>query len=544
MASEEEENGCDTSSACMICMEEFTLGSEHRICCLKCGHLFGRSCIERWIKEKGSHAKCPNCNKPTKKVDIRDIWCKAIKASDDSEFRELKKALENERKLRRTDAATLFQNNLRIEVLHEELDRLKHIIIDRDQKILKLERLIDNINKCRAQKMAATDGGESNELPDIMHLDPEQLQMDINVNVQPKELKGMFHPTEEVISSSIGGCKSLALCPVSSVILVAQPGQTGATGVFGKFGLKKFSTLASKLQEFIPLHSKTITSIQLKPFGDLILTTSQDKKIKLTSIHNNTCVQSYSSQFDPTCVSWSIHRDQQFYVGFGNCYVSLYDIRNTSECIYQTSRKVANTRLLSIASTTGEDSIDGLLVNDTKGCHFLEVSSSSSYESQEINRTLEHLTPSELPFEGLMGTVDFHKATGIALITTRRSTASSNCAHNLVKLKKAVDEENEGQTKVSCESVKTFYGGRAPDLLSHSRILRHPTVGDSILVGACDDTARGIKLWDASDGTDYQTIRTNVFVRDMIMYTPENTNVHVLYALSEKGLGIYRWDYA
>lgn len=531
--------GGESNSTCMICMEEWTIGSDHRLCCLKCGHLFGRSCIERWIKEKGSQAKCPTCNKSIRKLELRDLWCKAIKASDSTELCELQKALEQERKLRKTDSAVIFQQNLKIEMLHSDLEKLKKGIIERDQKIAKLEAVLDRLNKLRALKLAAD---SESVLAELERTNPEDNGLAIDVDIQPRELKGMFHFAEKVESSSTGGCKSFALCPTSSIILVAQPAPSGATNVFGGFGLRKYSTLDTNVREFIPLHSKIITSIQLKPVGDLILTASLDKKVRLTSINNNTCVQAYQCQYEPTCVAWSAHRDQQFYVGSGNCYVTLYDIRNTSECIYQTGQRVAGTRLLSIASTTGRDSLNGLLVNDSKGSQFLEVSDSSNYDLETIDREIEHLVCHQLPFDGLMGTVDFYKPTGLALITTRRSPVEPNSLHSLVKLKKEVDDE--GTPRVKCERVKTFFGSRSAELLSQSRILRHPTLDDNVLVAACDDSARGIKLWDASDNTEYQSIRTDVFVRDMIMYTPENTNQHVLYTLSEKGISIYRWDYA
>jgi len=537
---EAQEDGGESSSTCMICMEEWTIVSGHRLCCLKCGHLFGRSCIERWIKEKGQNAKCPTCNKPTKKADLRDLWCKTIKATDNTELSRLQQSLEHEQKLRKSDSAVIFHQNIKLEMLHSDLERLKKGILERDEKIARLQAILDRYNKLRAQKLAAAYEGDASFMNQIN--DDDLTEIDIDVNVEPKELKGMFHFAEKVESSATGGCKSFALCTTASIILVAQPAPQGTRNVFGGFGLRKYSTLDTNIREFIPLHSKIITSIQLKPVGDLILTSSQDKRIRLTSITNNTCIQSYQSQYEPTCVAWSTHRDQQFYVASGNCYVSLYDIRNTSECIYQTNQRVASTRLLSIASTAGPDNLNGLLVNDCKGSQFLEVSEASSYEQENIDRCVEHLTSYQLPFEGLMGTVDFSNYHGMALITTRRTPLNQNCSHNLVKLVKETSED--GTTKIECKRVRTFEGGRSEGLLSQSRILKHPTLGDSVLVGSCDEDANGVKLWDSSDNTEYQTIRTDLFVRDMIMYSPENSNQHILYTLTEKGLGIYRWDYA
>lgn len=534
----------ETNSSCTICMEEWTIGSEHRLCCLKCGHLFGRSCIERWIKEKAAQAKCPTCNKPAKKGDIRDLWCKAIKAFDNTELTHLQQTLNNERKLRKTDSAVIFSQNLKIEVLHNQLDTLKKTIIDRDKKIARMELVLSKIYKAQAERASESGGAEALGMMDIDLPCLEELSND--VIIEPKEIKGAFHMKESVESSPSGGCRSIALCPVSKVILVSQPAPNTARSIFGGYGLKKYLTYDTTLREFIPLHSKIITSIQLKPLGDLILTSSQDKKVKLTSIHNNTCVQDYVCQYEPTCVAWSAHRDQQFYVAFGNCHVALYDQRNTSEFIHQTTHRIAGTRLLSIAATTDSQSLHGLLVNDFKGSQFLEVSPESAYDYENIDRSLEHLPSHSLPFDGTMGTVDFHKPTNLALITTRKTALAPNSTHNLVKIEKVQDEDGEGimQDRVGCRRVRTFTGGKSADSFSQSRILRHPTVSDSVLVSATDNDARGIKLWDVSDNTEYQSIRTNAFIRDVVMFSPENSNQHLLYTLRDKGLDVYKWDYA
>ena len=40
----------DDGLTCTICLDQWTSSGEHRLVSLKCGHLFGFACIERWIK--------------------------------------------------------------------------------------------------------------------------------------------------------------------------------------------------------------------------------------------------------------------------------------------------------------------------------------------------------------------------------------------------------------------------------------------------------------------------------------------------------------
>jgi len=56
---------------CIICAESYTNCGAHMLCCLKCGHMFGKSCIEKWL---GKHKTCPNCISKATKKDIRILY--------------------------------------------------------------------------------------------------------------------------------------------------------------------------------------------------------------------------------------------------------------------------------------------------------------------------------------------------------------------------------------------------------------------------------------------------------------------------------------
>ncbi|XP_051199322.1 uncharacterized protein [Lolium perenne] len=47
---------------CPVCMEPWTCNGDHRICCIPCGHVYGRSCLVKWLHRCGDDtAKCPQC---------------------------------------------------------------------------------------------------------------------------------------------------------------------------------------------------------------------------------------------------------------------------------------------------------------------------------------------------------------------------------------------------------------------------------------------------------------------------------------------------
>uniref|UniRef100_A0A6G1SN24 RING-type E3 ubiquitin transferase n=1 Tax=Aceria tosichella TaxID=561515 RepID=A0A6G1SN24_9ACAR len=522
----------ESNSTCMICMEEWTIGSAHRVCCLKCGHLFGRSCIDRWIREKGQQAKCPTCNKPARRVDLRDLWCKTIKAYDSTELADLQKQLEQERTNCAKERALSFHLKNVNDQLYCDIDKLKKTVMERDARLAKLEDIISKINKLRSEKLS---------IDELYNTEPENMVIEINHH-PPQELKGKFYFAQNVESDPRGLCKSMTLCPTSAELLIAQPLPQGHPRLGNDFGIRKYSLLDTTVHSFICLHNQPLNSVQIKPHGDLILTSGQDRKVHLTSINNSRKVQTFDCQYEPLCVSWSVHRDQQFYVASRNCYIALYDMRNTSDYIYKKNERVAKTTMVSMTSVYQSNGLSGVVANDARGSHFLELSESSDYESEMIDHEVEHLKSYQLPFSGLMGTVDYHKPTNTTLITTRRSPIDEKTKHSLIKLKRV--ELDDGTVRIDCDNIRTFKGGRAPDLLGQSRIMRHPTLDDQVLVGSCDESAQGVKLWDASDNTEYQKLRTKEFIRDMVLYTPDNTNQHILYTLHDKGFGTYRWDYA
>uniref|UniRef100_A0A0K0FVX5 RING-type domain-containing protein n=1 Tax=Strongyloides venezuelensis TaxID=75913 RepID=A0A0K0FVX5_STRVS len=65
------------SFVCVICSDSYTgNGTEHSIFSTKCGHLFGKSCLEKWARENNNQGKfkCPVCCEPVRDSDYHQIY--------------------------------------------------------------------------------------------------------------------------------------------------------------------------------------------------------------------------------------------------------------------------------------------------------------------------------------------------------------------------------------------------------------------------------------------------------------------------------------
>ncbi|KAI3908351.1 hypothetical protein MKX01_027373, partial [Papaver californicum] len=74
-----ESNGNENIVRCSICMNPYSSFGDHQISCLPCGHLYGLSCIPRWIKHsKQRYSKCPICNQKCALKDVVKLYVSSL----------------------------------------------------------------------------------------------------------------------------------------------------------------------------------------------------------------------------------------------------------------------------------------------------------------------------------------------------------------------------------------------------------------------------------------------------------------------------------
>lgn len=89
------DDSIDADQKCSICLEGWSNYGEHRLCCLRCGHLFGHKCIKQWLEQfqNAQSRRCPECNTKATKKDIRILYAKKLYCLDNAEEEKLKEQL-------------------------------------------------------------------------------------------------------------------------------------------------------------------------------------------------------------------------------------------------------------------------------------------------------------------------------------------------------------------------------------------------------------------------------------------------------------------
>ncbi|XP_040243654.1 uncharacterized protein [Aegilops tauschii subsp. strangulata] len=170
----------EAGPTCSICMEPWTSTGEHHICCIPCGHVYGWSCLIRWVKyqlsDNGS-VKCPQCGEgfEGKPIDLHAPFCQEVHGYYESKFAEIGVSIEY--CMRYAELTSHF----------EELSKLHHAKLRAllDSHFAEMERVatvhvaLANARlmsmKEEMKKMAEVDEATTEDLVEFMELNCHQL---------------------------------------------------------------------------------------------------------------------------------------------------------------------------------------------------------------------------------------------------------------------------------------------------------------------------------------------------------------------------------
>ncbi|XP_062858710.1 E3 ubiquitin-protein ligase RFWD3 [Trichomycterus rosablanca] len=496
------ENDEGEGETCSICFEPWTTSGEHRLATLRCGHLFGFTCIDRWLKGQG--AKCPQCNKKAKRADIVLLYARKLRAVDNTEQESLKKSLEQEQSLRRKAELESAQCRLQLQVVTDECGKLK-------REVQELRRLMAQTASSSIRSQAST-------------LSLSQRQESSN--------GGHYVFSKAVLVSQAGGCRVISYCEPLSCLLASQP-SAHSTLVPG-FGVKKISTVNLKASHYIPIHIKQIRGLAFSRHQDsLLLSAAFDNTIKLTSLMTNTVVQAYNTGKPVWSCCWSHDNNNYIYAGLSNGSVLVYDVRDTSTHVQELAPLRSSCPVVSLSYLPRAASSlfpsGGLIAGTLEGGCFWEHVDGTTYR--------QHVLPLE---SGGCTNIQVEPESRHCLVTYRPGRANPSVRCVLMELNRSPQQDAAQPPVCSCAPVQTFTAGSSCKLLTKNAVFKSPASEGSTLVCAGDEGSNSTMVWDAGSGTLLQKLPADLPVLDICPF--QINQEHYLASLTEKMIKIYKWE--
>uniref|UniRef100_A0A0E0BDC2 RING-type E3 ubiquitin transferase n=1 Tax=Oryza glumipatula TaxID=40148 RepID=A0A0E0BDC2_9ORYZ len=293
-----EVNGGEAESqslpGCPICMNAWTADGAHRVSCIPCGHVYGRSCLERWLLQcRKKPATCPQCGRRFKLNNIINLYAPEISVpNNDLEKQVLSLREKNE---------SLEKQN---QELVQEINEHKRQII--------LQQNFINESSLKRKKMADQSSHGTTDADSVASLTADD---------------GHSSPCSFVLQNEffLDGARVMGIDASSQIILTSGR----APGIGAEHVLTKLSMSRQGLQKIhLPSDTKAIRDICILPGGHVVFA-SLGKKLSLLSMTTDSVVLHY----DLPAPGWSCSGDQNspnhIYAGLQNGMLLTFDIRQT-----------------------------------------------------------------------------------------------------------------------------------------------------------------------------------------------------------------------
>ncbi|XP_068709134.1 E3 ubiquitin-protein ligase rfwd3.S-like [Montipora capricornis] len=523
----------DDSQCCPICLEPWSNSGSHRLSSLGCGHLFGRSCIERWLKAKGGNDKCPQCNAPAKRKHIRNIYTKAIKSIDTTERDRALADLEKEREARQRAEEREARALLQYQLTKAECETLGAKLRKQEELVLSLQAKKSMLcSKCSSECEGVSGGirsyGQSTSSQSSMPQKSYILQTSFQV--------------------SQSGARVLAFDQHHAVLVVSKP---SPNQLFPGFGVVKVSSLDSKHCEFVQIHQKPLRDVAFSCRGDgLLLTAAMDKTVRVTSILSNTVVQTYNTPAPAWSCAWNDYDTNYIYCGLQNGTCLIYDVRNTDTYLKSIQNAAGGScPVISVAYVSPEPNSPlrpgGILVCKLEGASFWEKTTGADYLPHNLT----------LP-EGCCSSLSFEPTTRHCLFSLRPSKKFPHTRHLICQLQgngvgistARAEMERPADTETTqheaslctCQAVNQCVGGPLQKLLSKSRLFTNPDDHNILMVAAGDESSSSTLIWNGSSGSQLQKLHNQGKETLDVLPIAANGN-DFLATIDEQKLTIYKW---
>ncbi|XP_052746090.1 E3 ubiquitin-protein ligase RFWD3 [Bicyclus anynana] len=285
----------EEGETCPICLEAWGTSGAHRLVALRCGHVFGQSCVSRWLRARRC---CPTCKRGAALKDLRHIYARRLVAADTAQ----------------------------VAALQAQLDQLQAEKMKSDMEL----------EKCRIAHRAC-----------MMQLEDLRKSLLKNqVKEQPARRSWRFALERNLELNRDGGCRVLTYNCRTSELYVSQ---RSTNQLFPGYGVRKVNCYDFKLGQFLFLHTKCIRDITYSRPRDLLLSVGFDNSARI--VERGILSHTIQCGMQLWSCSWDYLRTNEFYVGGVGGEIQQYDIRNPSTCLQKLKKGGDCSPTISLAST-------------------------------------------------------------------------------------------------------------------------------------------------------------------------------------------------
>ncbi|XP_063677285.1 E3 ubiquitin-protein ligase RFWD3-like [Bolinopsis microptera] len=476
----------EPANSCPICLDSWSSTGTHRLVSLKCGHLFGQLCIEKWLSTRYT---CPQCNGSSKKSDIRPIYAKVICAVDNDERDDALRLLETEKTKRNHLEKLHLKTSMQCQMFASENSFMKKTIMELENRLKASEHMRSTISAISGH--------------------------------------GCYSFSKSVFASAEKKAHIFHSDPFSGLIAVSKKFED----TLNQYGVLKISSIDSCHHEFVGLHLNQIRDVAFDPHGNTtLLSCSKNKDIKLTCMKSNNTVITYQATKDCWSCSWSLANSYHIYCGLQNGEVMMFDIRNTKEviesiCPTNGPQKCPIVSVVSIPSPA-ENGKEGLLVSTLQCITYYKRDTKNKF----VGDLLE--TPT-----GALSSVSFEHDRSQILASYKPNTKYPKERHILMNL--------SFEEKTVANVVSTFEGGTNQHLRSRSCLIKCPDNDNHLLVCAGDQSTNTVRIWSTTDMQQLQSWDCRKEDGPIIAMGPHRAaGVNFICALTNQRLNQYKWLYS
>uniref|UniRef100_A0A336LMF4 CSON003662 protein n=1 Tax=Culicoides sonorensis TaxID=179676 RepID=A0A336LMF4_CULSO len=469
----------DDGLTCPICLDHWEMTGAHRLVSLKCGHLFGESCIRRWLRESGTGNKlCPHCKTKALPRDIRHLYARKMVILDNSEQVRLQKELDEERQ-----KVTSLQMEL-------QMARMENKV-----QMAMLTKLQEQINV--AQHAAATTNAKLNSAKTSIY----KLFMEKNIEITNQP-----------------GCRVLKFSQNSKLLLASQ--KSSAT-IFPGYGIRFIDTPSFRPCNYLHISPNSLRDLCFDAEETIFLAASSEKTCKLYDVNTKTAIDTLTPS--DTSQIWSCGFDKSrtklLYLGAQNGTTFVYDIRQTRAFLKELKTTGDFTPVINVWSVppNNEFPFGGCLVAKLSSCWFFEY----THDQNTI--------PSRLNIDGPFVSMQYDSNNDHLLINARPSVNYPTSRHILAKLIKL------NETMTTIQVIHEYLGSKIQSYISRSSIVNY---NNNLIVAAYCEDQKILKTW--SKNNECTRTQLSERIQDTCALYINNESTH-LAALTDSKCRIYKF---